>query len=86
MATILQYMSAAMRRAQYELLEDGSNEWYAHIPGFEGLWATGPSVEEARADLYDALDSWLTANFSISGLAAPDVGAPFGAEKIGGEE
>jgi predicted RNase H-like HicB family nuclease len=82
MATILEYMSAAMRRAQYEPLEDGSGGWYAHIPGFEGLWASGPTVEEARADLHDALDGWLTVNFVISQLELPDIGVPFSAEKL----
>jgi predicted RNase H-like HicB family nuclease len=82
MATILEYMSAAMRRAQYEPLEDGSGGWYAHIPGFEGLWASGPTVEEAREDLHDALDGWLTVNFVISQLELPDIGVPFSAEKL----
>ncbi|MFZ1121652.1 MAG: type II toxin-antitoxin system HicB family antitoxin [Candidatus Binataceae bacterium] len=79
--TILGYMSAAMRRAQYERLQDGSGGWYAHIPGFEGLWASGPTIEEARAELYDALDGWLTVNYVISKLDLPDVGVQLGAEE-----
>jgi predicted RNase H-like HicB family nuclease len=80
--TILGYMSAAMRRAQYEKIENGSGGWYAHIPGFEGLWASGQTIEDARAELYDALDAWLTVNYVISQLELPDVGVQFGAEKL----
>ena len=80
MATILQYMGAAMRRAEYERLEDGN--WFAHIAGFKGLWASGPTIEEARADLYEALDGWLTVNYLITQNPPPDIGTPFGVEKI----
>jgi predicted RNase H-like HicB family nuclease len=81
MATFLEYMNAAMRRAVYEPLEDGSGGVYAHIPGFEGLWASGPTVEDARTDLYDALDGWLTVNHFASQLELPDVGVRFGIDK-----
>jgi predicted RNase H-like HicB family nuclease len=61
MATILEYMSVAMRHAEYERLDE-SGEWYAHIPGFEGLWATGATIEDARNELHAALDGWLYVN------------------------
>ena len=79
--TILGYMSAAMRRAEYEQLQDGSGGSYAQIPSFEGLWASGPTIEEARAELYDALDGWLIVNYVISKLDLPDVGVQLGAEE-----
>jgi len=80
MATYLQYMNAAMHRAEYERLEDGSG-YYAHISGFEGLWATGKTVEDAREDLYHALDGWLTVNSFVSLMPPPDIGIPLGFEK-----
>lgn len=52
MATYLEYARAAMNRAEYEEMEDG--EWYASIPGFEGLWAVGPTREDTREQLYRA--------------------------------
>lgn len=52
------YILTAMRRAQYEQMEDG--EWFASIPGFEGLWASGPSVEEAREQLLETLYEWIS--------------------------
>lgn len=61
MATVLEYMRAAMSHAILEPLE-GENEWFAHIPEFPGLWATGATQEEAKEDLYEALDGWLHVN------------------------
>lgn len=80
MATYLQYMAEAMRRAEYQPLEDARG-WYAHIPGFEGLWATGPTVEDARKELYEALDGWLSVNFFVSRLPPPDIGLSIGVEE-----
>jgi predicted RNase H-like HicB family nuclease len=80
MATYLQYMEEAMRRAEYERLDDGS--FYAHIPGFSGLWATGKTIEDARKDLYEALDGWLTLNFVVSQMPLPDIGVSLRAEKL----
>lgn len=63
------YLHEAMRRAEYERLETG--EWYVHIPGMPGLWATGPTVEDARTDLWEALDGWLFVAGVVSHLAPP---------------
>jgi predicted RNase H-like HicB family nuclease len=57
MATYLEYAKAAMNRAKYEELADG--EYYASIPGFDGLWATGATQEAAREELYQTLDGWI---------------------------
>jgi len=43
MASYSEYLKAAMRRAEYERLEDGSG-FYAHIAGFDGLWASGYTI------------------------------------------
>ena len=71
MATYLEYIQAAMRRAQYEQMEDG--KWFASIPGFDGLWAVGPSVEEARQQLIETFDGWITVHLMIGKNRAPDV-------------
>ena len=49
MAVLTEYLQAAMRHAEYERLDDG--DWYAHIPGLAGLWASAKSVEDTRNDL-----------------------------------
>lgn len=73
MASFLEYLHAAMRLAQYERLDE-SGTWFAYIPGFEGLWATGPTIEEAREELWNALDGWLYVNAFVSQLPLPDLG------------
>jgi predicted RNase H-like HicB family nuclease len=50
-------MEEAMRRAEYERMEDGT--FFAHVPGFEGLWASGRAIEDAREELWQALDGWI---------------------------
>ncbi len=72
MASLLEYLKAAMRRAEYERLEDGT--FYAHIPGFEGLWASGPNVEDTRTELLEVLDEWLYVNAFVSQLTVPALG------------
>lgn len=51
------YLEAAMKRAEYEQLPDGS--WWGRIPGFRGLWADGPSAESCRGALQSALEDWV---------------------------
>jgi predicted RNase H-like HicB family nuclease len=72
LATYLEYMRAAMDHADYEWSEDG--EWYAHIPGLKGLWATGATKEEAGKELYSALDGWLHVNFWLVREPLPKFG------------
>ncbi len=70
MATILRYIEAAMEHARYEKMEDG--EWFATIPGFSGLWASGRSVEAARKELLSALDGWIEVA-TKTGHRLPDI-------------
>jgi predicted RNase H-like HicB family nuclease len=72
MGTIRRYICEALKRAQYERMEDG--EFFASIPEFEGLWATGATVEEARNDLEVALESWIVAALTISHSSLPKLG------------
>ena len=54
---LCKYLRAAMREANYELLEEGG--CYGSIPGFEGVWADGLSLEECRDELEEVLEEWL---------------------------
>jgi|HubBroStandDraft_1064217.scaffolds.fasta_scaffold136907_1 predicted RNase H-like HicB family nuclease len=71
MATFLHFLDAAMDHATYEKTEEG--EWFASIPGFAGLWATGPTVETTRKDLLEALDGWIEVTIK-TGNHVPDIG------------
>ncbi len=54
---LIEYIEAAMQNAEYKRLEDES--WFAEIPGFEGVWASGKTVEECRKELIEVLEEWL---------------------------
>lgn len=54
---LVEYIQAAIEAAEYKRLEDGT--WFAEVPGFEGVWANGKSVEECRKELIEVLEEWL---------------------------
>ncbi len=54
---LTKYIDAAMRRAQYETMEDGAV--WGEIPGFPGLWASGATQEECERELRSTLEDWL---------------------------
>lgn len=54
---MVEYIQKAIERAEYKRLEDGT--WFADMPGFEGVWANGGSVEESRRELMEVLEEWL---------------------------
>jgi predicted RNase H-like HicB family nuclease len=51
------YIQAAMRRAQYEILEDGS--YYGEIPGFQGVYANADTLAACREELQEVLEGWI---------------------------
>ena len=62
------YLRATMRKARYELLEDGS--YYGEIPGFQGVFANAVTLEDCRDLLQEVLEGWLLLSFS-RGLSVP---------------
>ncbi len=52
-----EYIHAAMKRAQYELMEDG--RFFGAIKELKGLWADGDTLEDCRLNLLDTLEDWL---------------------------
>ncbi len=51
------YIDAAMKRAQYEILEDGT--YFGEIPELEGLWANAKTLEACREELQSGLEDWI---------------------------
>ena len=51
---LIGYLQAAMRRAKYEILEDGA--FYGEIPGFQGVFANADNLEDCREQV---LEDWL---------------------------
>lgn len=54
---LTQYIQAAMSRATYEILEDGS--YYGEIEGFEGVYATHETLFGCQELLQEVLEGWL---------------------------
>lgn len=51
------YIHAAMKRATYEILEDGT--FFGEIPEMEGLWANSKTLEQCREELQSGLEDWI---------------------------
>ena len=54
---LIEYLRAAMRRAKYEILEDGA--FYGEIPGFQGVFSNADNLEDCRQQLQEVLEEWL---------------------------
>ncbi|MEK7807370.1 MAG: type II toxin-antitoxin system HicB family antitoxin, partial [Chloroflexota bacterium] len=53
-----EYIQASLRRAKYEILSD-DKAFYGEIPGFEGVYAHGPTLEGCREELREVLEEWI---------------------------
>lgn len=51
------YLHAAMRKAHYEIMEDGA--FYGEIPDFQGVYASAPTLEACQDELQEVLEGWL---------------------------
>jgi len=54
---LLQYVEAAVKKAQYKRLEDGS--WFVEISGYPGVWANATTIEDCRTELIEVLEEWI---------------------------
>ena len=54
---LTEYIQAAMHRANYEAIGDGT--YFAEIPGFDGLWANAQTLEATRDELEEVLEGWI---------------------------
>ncbi len=53
---LTKYFQAAMRHAEYKILDDGT--FFGEIPDFEGLWANAKTLEACREELLETLEDW----------------------------
>lgn len=58
-----EYLSAAMRRATFEVIEDDGS-FYGRIPALGGVWANSATLEDCRAELEQVLEEWLSIRLS----------------------
>lgn len=64
------YIHAAMERAEYSRLDDGS--LYGEIPGIQGVWADGPTEESVKKELQEVLEGWIAVRLSHN-LPIPEI-------------
>ena len=53
-----EYIEAALRRAKYETLENGT--YMATVDGLLGVIATGETIKACRIDLIEVIEEWIT--------------------------
>ena len=68
---LTQYIRAAMRRATYEILSDGT--YYGEIPGFQGVYANAATLDDCREELQEVLEGWIVLGLRL-GHPLPVVG------------
>jgi predicted RNase H-like HicB family nuclease len=54
---LTKYIIAAMHKATYEILSDGT--FYGEIPGFQGVYANAETLEACREQLQEVLEGWI---------------------------
>jgi predicted RNase H-like HicB family nuclease len=57
------YLGVAMHRARYEILP-GEGTFYGEIPGFEGVYSEGETLEACRDELEEVLEEWIFVRIS----------------------
>jgi predicted RNase H-like HicB family nuclease len=69
---IVEYIEAALEKAKYEIIED-EEPYYGEVPGLDGVWATGKTLEECRHNLAEVIDGWVVVRLR-KGLPIPSIG------------
>jgi predicted RNase H-like HicB family nuclease len=68
---LTEYINAALKLAQYEVLED--HTIYAEIPGLDGVYANANTVDECRNELGLVLEDWIVLGLRM-GHRLPAIG------------
>jgi predicted RNase H-like HicB family nuclease len=69
---ITDYIEAALARATYEIIKD-TEPYYGEIPGLQGVWASGKTLEECRSNLAETVEDWVLLSIA-KGLPIPALG------------
>jgi len=68
---ITEYIEAALARATYEIIQD-EEPYYGEIPGLQGVWASGKTLEECRRNLKEVIEGWIIVRLR-KGLSVPPI-------------
>jgi predicted RNase H-like HicB family nuclease len=69
---LIQYIHAALEMAKYEIIDD-YEPYYGEVPEFDGVWATGKTLEECCGNLEEVIDEWIVIRLR-NGLLLPQIG------------
>lgn len=61
---ITQYIETAMRRAKYEHIS--GEGYFARIPEFKGLWASGHTRDDCERELRERLEEWIVLSLRLN--------------------
>ena len=70
---LIQYIQAALENARYEIIND-EEPYYGEVPGLEGVWSSGNTLEECRKNLEEIIDEWVIVRLA-KGLPIPQIGS-----------
>ncbi|MBW6470128.1 MAG: type II toxin-antitoxin system HicB family antitoxin [Methanosarcinaceae archaeon] len=70
---IIQYIQAALENARYEIIDD-EEPYYGEVPGLDGVWSSGNTLEECRKNLENVIDEWVIVRLA-KGLPIPQIGS-----------
>ena len=68
---LTEYIVAALRRARYEILEDGT--FYGEVPDCAGVYANAETLEGCREQLREVLEDWIVLGLRM-GHSFPVIG------------
>lgn len=68
---LTRYIEAAMSKATYEILEDGT--FYGEIPQCPGVYANTKTLEDCRSELQEVLEGWIILGLRM-GHTIPPIG------------
>lgn len=78
---LTEYISEALSRARYELIEDADAPYYGEVPELPGVWACRRTLEGCRQELKDVVEGWLLLSVkqsldipALGGVAITEVG------------
>lgn len=66
------YIQAALDQAHYEIIQD-EEPFFGTVPGLDGAWASGTSLEACRTNLADVVEDWVFISIA-RGLPIPPLG------------
>jgi predicted RNase H-like HicB family nuclease len=65
------YIDAAMSRARYKILDDGT--YFGEVRGLAGVWSNAKTLELCRTELQEVLEDWIIVKLR-SGDSIPRLG------------